>query len=153
SFRAIFDALDGVDTMTDDIQQLIPEMERLDSLMPQMVSMMPEMIETMKTMKTMMLTMYASQKGMQDQMAAMQDNSSAMGEAFDNSRNDDSFYLPPEVFDNPDFKRGMEQFLSPDGHAVRFIISHDGDPLSPEGIARIDAIKKAAKEAIKGTPL
>jgi RND superfamily putative drug exporter len=153
SFRAIFDALDGVDTMTDDIQQLIPEMERLDSLMPQMVSMMPEMIETMKTMKTMMLTMYASQKGMQDQMAAMQDNSSAMGEAFDSSMNDDSFYLPPEVFDNPDFKRGMEQFLSPDGHAVRFIISHDGDPLSAEGIARIDAIKKAAKEAIKGTPL
>ncbi|GFG55694.1 MMPL family RND transporter [Mycolicibacterium agri] len=153
SLRSIFDALDGVDVMTDDIQQLIPEMERLDSLMPQMVAMMPEMIETMKTMKTMMLTMYASQKGMQDQMAAMQENSSAMGEAFDASMNDDSFYLPPEVFDNPDFKRGLEQFLSPDGHAVRFIISHDGDPLSPEGIAKIDAIKKAAKEAVKGTPL
>ena len=153
SIRAIFDTLDGVDVMTDDIQQLIPEMERLDSLMPQMVAMMPEMITTMKNMKTMMLTMYASQKGMQDQMAAAQDNSSAMGEAFDASMNDDSFYLPPEVFDNPDFKRGMEQFLSPDGHAVRFIISHDGDPLSPEGIARINAIKKAAKEAIKGTPL
>jgi putative drug exporter of the RND superfamily len=153
SIRAIFDTLDGIDIMTDDIQQLIPEMERLDSLMPQMVAMMPEMIETMKSMKSMMLTMYASQKGMQDQMAAAQDNSSAMGEAFDASMNDDSFYLPPEVFDNPDFKRGMEQFLSPDGHAVRFIISHDGDPLSPEGIARIDAIKKAAKEAIKGTPL
>ena len=153
SIRAIFDTLDGVDVMTDDIQQLVPEMERLDSLMPQMVAMMPEMITTMKNMKTMMLTMYASQKGMQDQMAAAQDNSSAMGEAFDASMNDDSFYLPPEVFDNPDFKRGMEQFLSPDGHAVRFIISHDGDPLSPEGIARIDAIKKAAKEAIKGTPL
>ncbi|MDX1887082.1 MMPL family transporter [Mycolicibacterium sp. 120270] len=153
SFRAIFDALDGVDVMTGDIQELVPEMERLDSLMPQMVAMMPEMIETMKTMKTMMLTMYASQKGMQDQMAAMQENSSAMGEAFDASMNDDSFYLPPEVFDNPDFKRGMEQFLSPDGHAVRFIISHDGDPMSPEGVARIDSIKRAAKEAIKGTPL
>ncbi|OBK71240.1 RND family transporter [Mycobacterium sp. 1274761.0] len=153
SLRSIFDALDGVDVMTDDIQHLIPEMERLDSLMPQMVAMMPEMIETMRSMKGMMLTMYASQKGMQDQMAAQQENSSAMGDAFDASMNDDSFYLPPEVFDNPDFKRGMKQFLSPDGHAVRFIISHDGDPLSPEGIARINAIKKAAKEAIKGTPL
>ncbi len=153
SLRSIFNALDGVDIMTDDIQQLIPEMERLDSLMPQMVAMMPEMIATMKSMKAMMLTMYASQKGMQDQMAAAQENSSAMGEAFDASMNDDSFYLPPEVFDNPDFKRGMEQFLSPDGHAVRFIISHDGDPFSPEGIARIDSIKKAAKEAVKGTPL
>jgi putative drug exporter of the RND superfamily len=153
SIRSVFDTLDGIDTMTDDIQALMPDMERLDSLMPQLVSMMPEMISTMKTMKTMMLTMYASQKGMQDQMAAMQENSSAMGEAFDNSMNDDSFYLPPEVFNNPDFQRGIKQFLSPDGHAVRFIISHQGDPLTPEGIARIDKIKTAAVEAIKGTPL
>jgi putative drug exporter of the RND superfamily len=153
AIRSIFDTLDGIDTMTDDIQQLIPDMERLDKLMPQMVTLMPPMIETMKTMKNMMLTMYATQKGMQDQMAAMQDNSSAMGEAFDQSMNDDSFYLPPEVFDNAEFKKGMENFISPDGKSVRFIIAHDGDPMTPEGISRIEAIKQAAKEAIKGTPL
>jgi RND superfamily putative drug exporter len=101
----------------------------------------------------MMLNMYSTQKGMQDQMSAMQENSSAMGEAFDASMNDDSFYLPPEVFDNAEFKKGMENFISPDGKSVRFIISHDGDPMTPEGIQRIDAIKQAAKEAIKGTPL
>ncbi len=85
-------------------------------------------------MKTMMLTMYATQKGMQDQQAAQQENSSAMGDAFDDSMNDDSFYLPPEVFDNADFKRGMKNFISPDGKSVRFIISHEGDPATPEGI-------------------
>ncbi len=153
ALRSVFDTLDGINVMTDDIKALMPDMERLDSLMPQLVTMMPEMIETMKTMKTMMLTMYASQKGMQDQMAAMQDESNSMGEAFDASMNDDSFYLPPEIFDNEDFKRGMEQFISPDGKSVRFIISHEGDPMSPEGIERIDAIKLAAKEAVKGTPL
>ncbi|MGA5464806.1 RND family transporter [Mycobacterium sp. NPDC050041] len=153
ALRSVFDTLDGINVMTDDIKALMPDMERLDSLMPQLVTMMPEMIETMKTMKTMMLTMYASQKGMQDQMAAMQDESNSMGEAFDASMNDDSFYLPPEIFDNEDFKRGMEQFISPDGKSVRFIISHEGDPMSPEGIKRIDAIKLAAKEAVKGTPL
>jgi RND superfamily putative drug exporter len=121
--------------------------------MPQMVALMPDMIQTMKTMKTMMLTMYQTQNGMQEQMKAMQDNSTAMGQAFDAAKNDDSFYLPPETFNNPDFKRGMKMFLSPDGHAVRFIISHEGDPMTPEGIAHIDAIKQAAKEAIKGTPL
>ncbi|TLH65873.1 MMPL family RND transporter, partial [Mycolicibacterium cosmeticum] len=103
-------------------------------------------------MKTYMLTMYQTQKGIQDQMSAMQDNSSAMGEAFDAAKNDDSFYLPPETFDNPEFKRGMKSFVSPDGKSVRFIISHDGD-MSPEGISHIEAIKQAAKEAIKGTPL
>ncbi|OFJ52519.1 MMPL/RND family transporter [Mycolicibacterium grossiae] len=153
SIRSVFDTLDGINTMTDDIQQLVPLMERLDTLMPQMVALMPEMISTMKTMKTMLLTQYATQKGMQDQQAEGSENSSAMGEAFDASMNDDSFYLPPEIFDNEDFKRGMKNFISPDGKSVRFIISHEGDPMSPEGIARIDAIKMAAKEAIKGTPL
>ncbi|WP_326546674.1 MMPL family transporter [Mycolicibacterium sp. ND9-15] len=153
AFRSVFDTLDGINTMTDDIQNLLPDMERLDQLMPQMVTLMPPMIETMKTMRTMMLTMYSSQKGLQDQMAAMQENSTAMGDAFDASMNDDSFYLPPEVFDNAEFKKGMENFISPDGKSVRFIIAHDGDPMTPEGIARIDSIKQAAKEAIKGTPL
>ncbi|RZT15641.1 RND superfamily putative drug exporter [Mycobacterium sp. BK558] len=153
AIRSVFDTLDGINVMTDDFKQIIPEMKRLDSLMPQMVALMPEMISTMKTMKTMMLTMYQTQKGQQDQMAAMQEDSDAMGDAFDNSMNDDSFYLPPEIFDNKDFQRGLEQFLSPDGKSVRFIIAHEGDPLTADGIARIDKIKNAAKEAIKGTPL
>ncbi|MCC9187018.1 RND family transporter, partial [Mycolicibacterium mageritense] len=153
SIRSIFDTLDGIDTMTDDIQKLMPDMDRLDQLMPQMLTIMPPMIDTMKSMKTMMLTMQATMGGLQDQMEAMMENQTAMGQAFDASKNDDSFYLPPETFDNPDFKRGMKMFLSPDGHAVRFIISHEGDPMSPEGISHIDAIKQAAKEAVKGTPL
>jgi len=153
SLRAIFDTLDGIDVLTDDVQQLVPELEHLDLLLPQLTALMPEMISTMRTMKTMMLTMYQSQKGMQDQMAALQENSTAMGQAFDASKNDDSFYLPPEVFDNPDFKRGMKMFVSPDGKAVRFIISHEGDPATPEGISHINKIKDAAFEAIKGTPL
>jgi RND superfamily putative drug exporter len=153
SIRSIFDTLDGIDTMTTDIQELLPVMERLDVLMPQMVALMPPMIETMKNMKRIMLTMYATQKGMQDQTTAMQENQSAMGEAFDASKNDDSFYLPPEAFNNAEFKRGMKNFISPDGKSVRFIISHEGDPMSQEGIDHIDAIKQAAKEAVKGTPL
>ncbi len=75
-----------------------------------------------------------------------------MGKAFDASKNDDSFYLPPEAFDNPDFKRGIKMFVSPDGKAVRFIVSHDGDPMTQEGISHIDPIKNAAYEAIKGLP-
>jgi RND superfamily putative drug exporter len=153
SIRSVFDTLDGVDTMTDDIQSLMPLMDRLDTLMPQLVAIMPSMIETMKSMRNITLTMYQSQKGQQDQTKAMQENQGAMGQAFDASKNDDSFYLPPEVFDNADFKRGMKMFVSPDGHAVRFIISHEGDPATAEGIKLISQIKNAAFQAIKGTPL
>jgi putative drug exporter of the RND superfamily len=153
SIRAIFDTLDGIDVLTDDVNRLVPELEHLDSLMPQLVALMPSMIDTMKNMKNITLTMYQSQKGQQDQMKALQENSTAMGQAFDASKNDDSFYLPPEVFTNPDFLRGLKMFVSPDGKAVRFIISHEGDPATPEGISHIDKIKNAAFEAIKGTPM
>jgi RND superfamily putative drug exporter len=44
-------------------------------------------------------------------------------------------------------------FLSPDGKAARMIISHEGDPATPEGISHIDPIRNAASDAIKGTPL
>jgi putative drug exporter of the RND superfamily len=153
SLRSVFDGLDGIDIMTDDIQSLLPIMDHLDTLMPQLTALMPSMIENMKVMKTTMLTMYSTQKGLQDQQNEAQKNSNAMGKAFDESKNDDSFYLPPETFKNAEFKRGMKNFLSPDGHAVRFIISHQGDPMTAEGISHIDAIKKAAQEALKGTPL
>jgi putative drug exporter of the RND superfamily len=152
SIRSVFDTLDGIDTMTDDIKSLIPIMDRLDALMPQLSSMMGPMIETQKNQKIMMLTQYQSQKAQQDQQNA-QANGNAMGQAFDAAKNDDSFYLPPEVFDNADFKRGMKMFVSPDGKAVQFIISHENDPATPEGIALIPQIKNAAFEAIKGTPL
>ena len=86
-------------------------------------------------------------------MEAMQQNATAMGQAFDASKNDDSFYLPPEVFDNPDFKRGLKMFVSPDGKAVRFIISHEGDPATPEGISHIDADQEGGVRGHQGNPV
>jgi len=95
------------------------------------------------------LSSHAIQAGILDQTAAAIDNATAMGEAFDAAKNDDCFYLPPEAFDNPDFKRGLKLFLSPDGKAARMIITHEGEPAGPEAIANVDAIKQAAKEALK----
>jgi RND superfamily putative drug exporter len=153
SMRSVFDTLDGISTMSDDIQDLVPDMQRLADLMPQMVAIMPTMIQSMKDQKQMMLNQYQSQKAQQDLTMASQDNATAMGEAFDDAKNDDSFYLPPEAFENADFKRGIKLFLSPDGHAVRFTIIHQGDPLTQEGTSRIEPLKTAAEDAIKGTPL
>ncbi|MBB3751075.1 RND superfamily putative drug exporter [Mycolicibacterium sp. BK634] len=151
--RSVFDTIDGVDTMVDDIQELLPDMHRLDAMMPQMIPLMKSSIESMKRMRIMMLTQQATQAGQQDQQAALSQNQSAMASAFNDALNDDTFYLPPEIFDNDEFKRGIKNFISPNGHAARFIISHEEDPLSADGINRIDAIKAAVFEAIKGTPL
>ncbi|SON59087.1 Siderophore exporter MmpL4 [Mycobacterium simulans] len=153
SLRSIFDALDGLDQLTEKITELSGQLDKLDVLMPQMLAQLPPQIDTMKTMKTMMLSMHSSMSSLYDQMDVMSQNSTAMGQAFDAAKNDDSFYIPPEVFDNADFKRGLKMFVSPDGHAARFIISHEGDPATPEGISHVDPIMRAAKEAIKGTPV
>ena len=121
--------------------------------MPQLFAQFPQMIATMQNLRTSLLTMHGTMSGIFDQMDEMSESATTMGKAFDAAKNDDSFYLPPEVFTNPDFKRVMDMFLSPDGKAARFIISHRGDPTSPEGTARVDQIKTATEEALKGTPL
>ncbi|OBJ83277.1 RND family transporter [Mycobacterium sp. 1245852.3] len=153
SLRSVFDALDGISTMSDDLSDLVPDLERMDALMPQMEALMGPMIESMKHQKQMMLNQYQAQKAQQDQTIASQDNATAMGQAFDDAKNDDSFYLPPEAFENADFKRGIKLMMSPDGHAVRFTIIHQGDPLTEEGTSRTGPLKVAAADAIKGTPL
>jgi len=153
AIRSVFDTMDGINASTENIKALLPVLAQLDALTTQLRTVMPPMIATLKSMRLMQLTMQSTQSGMYDQMQEMQENQNAMGKAFDQAKNDDTFYLPPEVFDNPDFQRGLTMFLSPDGKAVRFLISQEGDPMSPEGLTRVDAIRNAAFEAIKGTPL
>nr|WP_109561968.1 RND family transporter [Mycolicibacillus trivialis] len=153
SLRSIFDTIDGIDVMTETMDSMIGNMHNMDLLMPQMVAQFGPMIDTMSTMQAMMYTMHSTMSGMYKQMEELGEGSTEMGKAFDAAKNDDSFYLPPEIFDNPDFQRGLKMFLSPDGKAVRMIIAHRGDPASEEGISHIEPIRDAAIEAVKGTPL
>ena len=75
--------------------------------------------------------MHSTMSGIFDEIDESSQNVTAMGQAFDAAKNDDSFYLPPEIFQNADFQRAMNSFLSPDGKAARFIISHRGIPRRP----------------------
>jgi RND superfamily putative drug exporter len=153
ALRSVFDAIDGIDQLAGSFGSITASLDKIDALQPKLNGLIPPQIALQQANLDRILANYATQKGQQDQQAEQQQNSNAMGQAFDESKIDDSFYLPPEVFDNADFKRGMKQFVSPDGKAVRLIISHQGDPATPEGISHIDEIKNAAFEAIKGTPL
>jgi putative drug exporter of the RND superfamily len=153
SLKALFETIDGVDLITDKLNVLLANLDQIDVILPQLTAQFPQLITSMQSMRTMILTMHSTMSGFLDTMDQTSENVSAMGQAFDDSRNDDSFYLPPETFENEDFKRAMSSFLSPDGKAARFIISHRGAPATPEGIARVEQIKTAAEEALKGTPL
>lgn len=153
SLRSIFEALDGVDQVSLKMDELVENLDKLDILMPQMLAEFPQMIATMESTRTMMLTMYSTMSGTIGMMDQTGDTATAMGKAFDAAKDDDSFYLPPEVFENEAFKRVLDIFLSPDGKSARMLISQKGDPATPEGISRVEPIRTAAEEALKGTPL
>mgnify|MGYP001232383428 CR=1 FL=1 len=153
AMRSAFDALDGINTLSGQLESFRKSLDKLNAIQPQLVQLIPGQIASQETNHELMLSNYSTMSGIYDQMAAMTENSTAMGQAFDAAKIDDFFYLPPEAFKNPDFQRGLKMFFSPDGKAVRMIITHEGDPATPEGIAHVDPIKDAARAALKGTPL
>ncbi len=152
SLRSLFIAFDGVDQITVKMEDLVKNLDQLDLLLPQMLAQFPQMISIMQSMQTMMYTMHSTMSGTMGAMSD-QENSTAMAKAFNAAKNDDTFYLPPEIFENADFKRVMDIFMSPDGKSARMLISQKSDPATPEGMERVDPIKTAAEEALKGTPL
>lgn len=158
--RSAFDAMDGVATLSDNMSVLLKDMDAMtngmgdvDALVPQLVNQLPPIISTATSMQQTLQTIHSSFAGLIEQMQQMTDTATAMGEAFDASKSDDYFYLPPEVFANPDFQKGLALFLSPDGKAARLIITHDVDPATEEGISTVDDELVAAHEAVKGTSL
>ncbi|WP_439116765.1 RND family transporter [Mycolicibacter kumamotonensis] len=153
SLRSAYASMDGATQLTDKLNELAPVMSNVDVVTPQLLEMMPAQIAALRSLQTMMLTLHSTMSGMIAQVEEVGGDSAAMGQDFDAAKSDDSFYLPREAFDNPDFKRVIQLFLSPDGHAARFFITHDGYPATPEGMARVNTIKKAATESLKGTPL
>ena len=153
TFRSLFDALDGIDKLTTQFDGITAAIDKLTAVQPEILALIPEQIASQERNKALVEKNYATQSGLLEQSAEALKNADAMGQAFDEAKDDSTFYLPPEVFDNSEFKRGMKLFLSPDGHAARMIITHDTDPATTKGISHIDPIRQSAQEALKGTPL
>ncbi|MDM4138692.1 MULTISPECIES: RND family transporter [Mycobacterium] len=153
SLRSVFDTLDGIDALADQIQGLTTDLDRLDHLLPQMLPVLQNTISSMAKMRDFMIATHSTMAGTQAQQQELAKGATEIGLYFDQAKNDDFFYLPPDVFQNPDFNRGLKMFVSPDGKAVRFIITHQGDPASTEGIAHVRDLKGVVADAIKNTPL
>jgi putative drug exporter of the RND superfamily len=153
SFRSLFDSLDGIDQLDEKFHQLAKDFDSIDSIQPELLTLLPPQIESLKTTRALTLTLHSTFQAMINQLESMSDTGIVMGQSFDNSKNDDFFYLPPEAFGNPDFQTGLRMFLSPDGKSARFFITHQGDPATPEGISRVDTERTAAQEGLKQSSL
>lgn len=153
ALRDVFDSLDGISELSDKFTDITASLDKLDALQPQLVAVLPPQIAIQERNRELTLSNYATAEGINAQSQEALKNATAMGKAFDDAKNDDSFYLPPEAFDNADFKRGLTLFLSPDGKAARFIVTHQGNPADPQAIPHIDAMKDAVFDALKATPM
>jgi putative drug exporter of the RND superfamily len=153
SFRSLFDSIDGFDQLAEKFHDLSGDITRTAQASHELEQLIPIMLDTLKTTHGLTLTMYQTFKAMIDQMEAMSNTAIVMGQSFDKSQNDDFFYLPPEAFSNPEFIRGVKMFFSPDGKSVRFFITHQSDPMTPEGIDRVGAERTAAQEGLKQSSL
>ncbi len=153
ALRSVFDSLDGIADLSDKFGNITASLDKLDALQPQLVALIPPQIAIQERNRELTLSNYATTGGTNSQSDEALKNATAMGKAFDDAKNDDTFYLPPEAFDNADFKRGLKLFLSPDGKAARMIVTHQGNPADPEAIPHINAIKEAVFDALKATPM
>ena len=151
--KSLFESLDGVDKVTDQTGAVQVNTDKLADLAPKLTALLPQTIASMKASRDLSLASYNSQKALLDQLEAANNTALAMGAAFDGAKNDDLFFLPPEAFDNPDFKRGLVMFLSPDGKSARMFITHESDPATVAGIGRVESERKAAQEALKMSSL
>jgi RND superfamily putative drug exporter len=63
------------------------------------------------------------------------------------------FYIPPQILTNSEFKTAATMFVSPDGHAVRYLIQTDLDPFGTQAMDQVAQIMAAAQSAKPNTEL
>jgi RND superfamily putative drug exporter len=63
------------------------------------------------------------------------------------------FYIPPQILTRDDFKEAAAAFVSPDGHAVRYLIQTDLNPFSTQAMDQVDSITRTARGAEPNTAL
>ena len=57
------------------------------------------------------------------------------------------FYIPPEILSQSEFKTAATMFVSPDGHAVRYLVQTDLDPFGTQAMDQVAQIMDAARSA------
>ena len=147
SLRSLFDALDGFDQLAEQFHALTKDLANTAAATRELLAIIPENIAVSKSIRDTTLTIYSSFDSLIDQFDRLTDTNAVMGKSFNDSQVESLFYLPPEVFQNPDFQLGLSLMMSPDGKAARFIITHTVDPATTKGIASVDQERQAAKEA------
>jgi putative drug exporter of the RND superfamily len=153
AFRSLFDTLDKIDHLAEDIKDVRTSLQAIDAIVPQIITQLKLTADDTEQITALLTNTYgqsALQSTATDQTYYDQVN---VGLDFDQSKSDDFFYIPHEGFDNEDVKTGMKLLMSPDGKAARFIVTHEGDAMGPEGVKHVEAFPDAITTILKETSL
>jgi putative drug exporter of the RND superfamily len=153
AFRSLFDSLDKIDHLAEDIKDVRTSLQAIDAIVPQIITQLKLTADDTEQITALLTNTYgqsALQSTATDQTYYDQVN---VGLDFDQSKSDDFFYIPHEGFDNEDVKTGMKLLMSPDGKAARFIVTHEGDAMGPEGVKHVEAFPDAITTILKETSL
>jgi putative drug exporter of the RND superfamily len=153
AFRSLFDALDGIDALDEQIANAVTDLQAVDALLPQLVAQLKVLRDDTQSLQAVAVQSYGPSHIQNTATDQTFDDLINVGNDFDQARSDDFFYMPREAFDNDDVKTGMQLMMSPDGRGARFIITHEGNAEGPEGIEHVDQIPQAVQIALKETSL
>ncbi|WP_231986416.1 RND family transporter [Mycobacterium sp. E2479] len=153
SFRSLFDGLDQIDHLAEDIKYARVSLVEVDKAFPQIIAQLKATADDTEALQSKLINSYGSADLQSIQTDQTFDDLINVGNDFDKSRSDDFFYIPHEGFDNDDVKTGMKLMMSPDGKAARFIVTHEGDAMGPEGVEHVEQFPDAIKTILKETSL
>lgn len=153
AFKSLFDGLDGLDALDEQIHNAVGDFQAMDALMPQMVAQLKIQRDETAALQAIIVNSYGPAHLQSTQTDQTFDDLINVGNDFDKSRSDSYFYMPREAFDNEDVKTGMALMMSPDGKAARFIVTHEGNAMGPEGIEHVEKFPEAIQIALKETSL
>ena len=153
AFKSLFDGLDGLDALDEQIHNAVGDFQAMDALMPQMVAQLKIQRDETAALQAVIVNSYGPAHLQSTQTDQTFDDLINVGNDFDKSRSDSYFYMPREAFDNEDVKTGMTLMMSPDGKAARFIVTHEGNAMGPEGIEHVEKFPEAIQIALKETSL
>jgi RND superfamily putative drug exporter len=153
AFRSLFESVDGLDQLADDIKDAVVSLEVVDRTFPQIITQLKLTADDSEALAKLLVSTYGQSSLQSTQTDQTYDDSINVGLDFDAARSDDFFYIPHEGFDNEDVKTGMKLLMSPDGKAARFIVTHTGDANGPEGVQHVEQFPDAITAALKETSL
>ncbi|WP_036457548.1 RND family transporter [Mycobacterium sp. UM_WGJ] len=153
AFRSLWDMMDSVDKLAANIKDAVSHLEVVDTLLPPMVAQLNKMADDQIALQALIVNTYGPTSIQAENTDQTFGDMINVGNDFDASGSDDFFYIPRPAFDNEDVKTGMQLMMSPDGKAARFIVTHEGNAMGPEGVEHVERFPDAIKIALKETSL